>query len=669
MDLTQDKIGFDDEQTDLNITSQKKKFQELMNDFTQKPHALYYRTHLNDQRKELNFMPSTKTYSNTSMQRIEISTIISSTILDELYDENLSTTEDTFTTESLYTSTEIDNVTEISFFENKNQSVVKPMIPKKFINKDCGCNLLYNVCDINCCCDNDCSEAEKNIFVNCKNTLKRNDLNLHSCYPYEFFSYQESSLVENLFCIVKTNLPEKRNKDLKKFDSDAVAHSYKWHSGVYSKHTEFQKKPYVYGEPVWVLKDGSIWYIDTPSTTINNYCTGRKPILFLKNEKIKCIVNLKDLEMFKILKTPQEAPCISVTEKSMNTTALNCSTLHCTNWTITVCNGIECVDYNKSLHDPTCTETSCTNLALKLEYVFYYHDSKIINATIKLFTQNISLDVPYMTQQINVRFIISNVSMEKIIEISGNPGYIHGHPVISSSAEANRSLNFFNITSPDRKYLVQSSNKDGVCMLSNTENNYIMFGLNKRIKCRYIYNKGGLQNGTNLCNDIESHMEQEFVLNNKLFVSPLGNPLDIKDSDWVPIQNNLDKKEITYGQFVTKNSKLRCYNVITRISYIFTYADVSLVTTKRENKIISVNINVTTQNVTFTFDDISTVITIDINFIDGTKPRVYEYAAGPHLDIHLPKDFFFPFPSNGFHVTKQCSNLILMCYIVLFQIK
>lgn len=63
-------------------------------------------------------------------------------------------------------------------------------------------------------------------------------------------------------------------------------------------------------------------FTDTPSPTINNYCTGRKPIMFLKNENIKCIVKLKDLEMFKILKTPQEAPCISVTEKSLNSTTL-----------------------------------------------------------------------------------------------------------------------------------------------------------------------------------------------------------------------------------------------------------------------------------------------------------------------------------------------------------
>lgn len=142
MDLTQEKTELDDGQVAFNGTSHKKKFHELMKDFTQKPHALYYQTLMNNNHKDLDFRPSTKTFTNNSLQRLEISTIISSTIFDELYDDNMSTTEDPFTTESLYTSTEIDNVTEISFFDKNNKTVIKPKVPKKPRNKDCGCDLL-----------------------------------------------------------------------------------------------------------------------------------------------------------------------------------------------------------------------------------------------------------------------------------------------------------------------------------------------------------------------------------------------------------------------------------------------------------------------------------------------------------------------------------------------
>lgn len=57
---------------------------------------------------------------------------------------------------------------------------------------------------------------------------------------------------------------------------------------------------------------------------MNNYCTDRVPIAFLKEEKMTCNVKLKDLEMFNILKTSEEAMVISATNNTINSTALVC---------------------------------------------------------------------------------------------------------------------------------------------------------------------------------------------------------------------------------------------------------------------------------------------------------------------------------------------------------
>lgn len=143
VDLTREKNNVQEEQVKLNPTSQKKGFEDLLKTFTQKPHALYYRTEVNNKLKESN-TPVTRSVRNVSAQEMDSSTVISSTIIEELYDENSSTTEDSFTTESLYTTTEFDNITEISIFEKKNQSATKPGIQKKTVNKDCICNLLVS---------------------------------------------------------------------------------------------------------------------------------------------------------------------------------------------------------------------------------------------------------------------------------------------------------------------------------------------------------------------------------------------------------------------------------------------------------------------------------------------------------------------------------------------
>lgn len=54
----------------------------------------------------------------------------------------------------------------------------------------------------------------------------------------------------------------------------------------------------------------------------NSYCTGRKAMQFLRDEKIKCNVKIEDLEMFQIMKSLEEVAVISATPLSMNSSVL-----------------------------------------------------------------------------------------------------------------------------------------------------------------------------------------------------------------------------------------------------------------------------------------------------------------------------------------------------------
>lgn len=143
MDFIQEKIRLNDNAsaTDVNASSIKIHFNDILKHYGQKPHALYYRTHMKLERKNA----STKTYNNASfLESLETSTDVSSTVIDLLYDENTSITEDAYTTvtEPLLTSTEVENITEITLFGTKNASTVKP---KKTVTKDCNCNLLVGI--------------------------------------------------------------------------------------------------------------------------------------------------------------------------------------------------------------------------------------------------------------------------------------------------------------------------------------------------------------------------------------------------------------------------------------------------------------------------------------------------------------------------------------------
>lgn len=321
----------------------------------------------------------------------------------------------------------------------------------------------------------------------------------------------------------------------------------------------------------------------------------------------------------------------------------NCSTLHCTKWTVIVCDDTNCINYNKSLHEPLCTESVCTNIAKRVDYTFYYYETRITNATIKLFTQNISLNVPFIEQEVNVRFVLTNESVDSIIKFSGNPGYINNLPLIVSYNENNYTNTFYN-TSMIQKYLSHPGNNRGICAISNITDNFVLFGQNKRIKCRYFLARSKIRNETELCKNIQNYLVKILGLNKKVVVSPYGNPQNVKDEEWIPLKA-AESEHPLYGNF-NKQKTLKCYNLIIGTSYIFTYVDASEVDTERENKILTAKLEITARNVTFNLEEMSTVVSVDTMFIDKTKSSTYEYAGGPQLNIHLPKDFFFPFPSS-----------------------
>lgn len=347
----------------------------------------------------------------------------------------------------------------------------------------------------------------------------------------------------------------------------------------------------------------------------------------------------------------------------------NCSYLHCINWTILVCDSGLCLKYNDSLNEASCTDTACTNIALKIDYEFYYYELKIINATIKLHVQNISNVLPFISQEINIHFYMANKSIDHILELSGNPGYINGLPVIVSHVQSNHTAYFYKNTS-ERSRMLFPENKNGLCTISNTSTNIVKFGINKRTKCRYVHPHVTLKNNMNVCKNIQNDFIELLRLSNNISVSPYGNPYDITDDNWINLRIDMNKQEPVYEEYNVNTLKLHCYNLINRVSVIFMFASVDEKAYKGQNKIMTAKYEIVTKNLSFNMEDISAVITIDINFVDMSKPSLIEYAGSPHLNIHLPKDFFFPFPPNSCHrVTNSCIVTIYCCVTLFFANK
>ncbi|CAB3249996.1 unnamed protein product [Arctia plantaginis] len=664
MDFIQEKIEIKKNPKKVNSTTQKRIVEEFLLNITNKPHALYYRTITNKNLEKpapIRNKLSEMNYSNSSVPTVPSGTTdISTTVFDVLYDESTSITETAQTTESFYTSTEFDNITEITFFEASNKtSLIPNNVPKTNYKKYCGCNLLFEVCDINCCCDPECSNDELKQFECDKNN--NDDLSTDGCVSHLLHgALRWSSSLNNLFCVVKTNLPHKRN--IQKPKLELANHHNKWKDvDQHQKTYEFKKLLYKQTDPIWLLRNGTLYYFDVPTPMVNNYCTDRAPIGFLYEEKITCIVKFNDLEMFYIGKT-ESSMVISATERTMNSTVLNCSNLHCINWTILACYNNICKNYNKTLDAPSCTESNCTNVSFKIDYNFYYYDFKITNATIKLHIQKVLYNVlPLMSQEITVKFIMANKSLDYVIKFSGNPGYINNLQLIFSNAKSNFTDRYFNNT-PTGNYWILPDNQNGLCILTNMSENFIRFNLNKRTKCRYVYtHQISKKNDTSACKAIQDDISALLGLNREVLIAPFGNPYAVKDEDWIKMQTNILSP--VYGEYSNQTFKLHCYNLVHRVSFLFVFASVEK-NFVGQNKILSAKYEALPINRSFNVEDISMVLTIDINFIDASTPNLYVYASSPYLSIHLPKDFFFPFPPNSVSHLSNLHIVAILCNII-----
>ncbi|XP_026487362.2 uncharacterized protein LOC113394315 [Vanessa tameamea] len=392
-----------------------------------------------------------------------------------------------------------------------------------------------------------------------------------------------------------------------------------------------------------------------PITVSNSYCSGKKPIKFLTNEYIKCYVKIKDLHFLYALQLSTESNVISPTEMTTNSTVLNCSTFHCINWTVLVCNDNDCITFNKSLHEPSCSESHCDNIGVKVEYIIYCNDSVITRAILKLYIKQVSMDIGFISQEVKVNFYMGNDSIDNIVTYSGNPGYLKKLPIIVSYCESNHTKHFYNRTHGKSYNLLLPYNQNGKCIITNITHNIVNFGVNTRLKCRIKLTKLNAIYKTDGCLKIQTEILDLLRLNHDIFISPYGNPNNLSDSKWVRLER-FNKSNI-YGEYSSKKFQLQCYNLMTRFAYIFTYADIGV--SKEEIKILRAIVKGTTKNITFNVNDLSTVITVDTNFLDANT-RSY---VGASSSFDLSKNLFFPF-HNGSSEFKRHTLFLYLCTIL-----
>ncbi|XP_054714788.1 tectonic-3-like [Uloborus diversus] len=550
-------------------------------------------------------------------------------------------------------STELDSSMSFADDPESWENEIYKKIPR-FVTPDediCSCDLLVNICDINCCCDQDCTEQDMTTFSECysqnltpdKNYCYQKDLILRNNTPYKMEKDPESSL----FCIVHDNFKEhlrfkdmpiiESHRDLKLILKNQKENKFSWDKEA------LKDEPYAVE---W--RHGSLIYISSPavnhqswsfpSSCFSEICACNQRIYYLQDFTSSCSIIVNNLE-----DECEKNPSLSADEytdfciKSDTTSSVSRSNLADLIVHTQVTNSSDDLnnEYSsnnlcakRSLRRPTKNNSMCNNVVNKIEFVVETDSvAGVTKLETKFYYIDLTNDKRMFTQHFSVNFKWFNTS--DVSKRSGNPGYQVGMPILAgtnSSSSGSDEPHFITVNLEGLSVL----NKDSIGACSETRN-IIKFGINLKSSCFYKIRSRNCK------------ITQESILNSllgpsgkQLFVGIFGNANVSNPEDWIEVYHDPEEK-IT-------DSEDTCFSSL-ELKIEIVYAAVGTVANP-QFKILGVGYHYQKSkpiDLSCFPNCFDIIVSSSVSFFDITRPAVPQYAKIPSIKADLPKDFFYPF--------------------------
>lgn len=498
--------------------------------------------------------------------------------------------------------------------------------PVTDIDTLCVCNLLEAQCDVNCCCDPDCTASDFSVFSACSVPVVKNDaqlctqsvalysMNMTKAIPERVVQFIDQ-VNPNIFCIYSTNygpaltfsnpeMPTESNFDslVLKFGANTFTPS----SNSLSQTSGTGR--YEYGTPIQTSDS----FLSFPTSLMSSQCTDQNPAGFLLNQDVKCSRNinvenctipaltLSTYYNVSILEAPNSSQTVPVSIQSIFVTSIE-GTFNQVNLT-----------FPEPEYNPV--TGVCTNVVLKVMYfITYAVEGLIKNAAVSFVLGAINRTMVPVQQDFHISFTQQNTSP---VPLSGNPGYVVGQPIVAGYKPSGSGI----IQSTNRygQLTMMQSSSDQDCLAVEGKRSPVLFGYNMVSGCKLRYS-------TN-CQLISETIAQVLVGQNfPDYVASFGNSQAENVADWVavnqistglegcqvPVSSEIVVSWKKYGSLVNPQAKIDSVTVKT------TYASLM------EGNIYQ----------------ISSLVT----FVDISAPAQPGYKAQPSIDAKLPFDFFYPF--------------------------
>nr|CAI5838000.1 unnamed protein product [Callosobruchus analis] len=616
--------------------------------------------------------------------------------------------EETNTTESTIATTFCDaNSTECGNFSTVEVNLTTSLPPvattgapiRKFERKNfksnelCICDLELNVCDMNCCCDQDCSQSDKLVFSHCETET-------HT-YDTRYCSYVKQMYVNNtpfewhvnqngLFCVLKSNFPAsyvvQREEPLLTF---AAAEKEKLGKFSWAKQEEIldikfnASENFVHGNTLWIVTTKGIDKLEIPRRFFTNRCEISDEVKNLQNKHSVCVqTNIDRENRYLNLKNYFEGIYVIAAPKLVNLTSYkkgifqDCPRNVCLAIAPKICEKhfTDCknISWNDTRLSVTCNfdirhkQHVCKNVVKRIEYKFHHNGSEGYKR-IEVFAElaNVLYESDDKNFEFEQEFAISfwwlNQTRNFSAIQSGSPGYLIGKPVkIGKMVNAGNSTHVkLEIErNPDdyrSNFLTLPENLGGICILDNVTFYSLEFGYNILRKCKmedHVINSKKYINGTEICKDIQRKILDIWSADaENITVGMFGNSNASRLEDWWKVLYETPPFVLlnnTKGKFDAKSSETKCFGLATKITISIFHSRIDVGTLRDQEKILGVTFAFGGfTNRTFAYQKNLTEFELDlkheVTFYDVSTEKKRKFVDPPGIDIKLPYDFFYPF--------------------------
>ncbi|XP_057176534.1 tectonic-1 [Triplophysa rosa] len=524
-------------------------------------------------------------------------------------------------------------------------------VPVIEVVKLCPCNLQTGQCDINCCCDPDCTE-EVSLFTDCSIKTVSSDPRLcqKDTVVYSInttadgLSRVQSSVQQevnpDVFCIQSANYEEGMSFGAPEIPTEENFDSlFGQFVGFFfgrSRDTSAQSSAignvpgYLCGDVMQTVNEaGEQESFPFPASAATAHCLDANPAAFLKDQTSRCVrsfdlgqdcssleaLDLRAYITFKIRTGKNEEAKVIGAEVS----AITLESLEGT-WTS--------VDPAESaVYFPVLLESGdvCNNVVKQVKYIFRYSEAGEILSVMASFLLGAikSIMVP-IQQEFQITFL-QEITSTAGMRFSGNPGYVVGLPLVAGTRTADGVVQS---TDPKGSLTILQNSGEQDCLLGSSRRSPVLFGIDMVSGCTF-----------RLSDAVNCSLLSEVILsvlkgqNFPDHVASFGNSLPQNTLDWVPIQiqtittstqtcsipqsYHLEVKWTKYGTLVNPQA-----HIVSIMETVLTNTS-SLALLTSAGGLLSV--------------------TASVSFVDVSASPSPGFKVPPTIDAKLPVDFFFPF--------------------------